>query len=241
MSPKATILIVDDEPDLREVLEEYFVAQGYTALSAESATAARALAAEHPVDLALLDIAMPGEDGLSLARHLRERYRNVAIVMLTSAGTVVDRIVGLEIGADDYVTKPFDPRELLARIKSVLRRARSLPENLKPQEVACYRFAGWTLDIATRNLAAPDRVVIPLSGTEFRLLRIFLDHPNRVLTRDQLIDLMLSRDAAPFDRAIDVQVSRLRHRLREDAKEPAIIKTVRSQGYVFAAHVDAVA
>jgi two-component system OmpR family response regulator len=137
------------------------------------------------------------------------------------------------------VAKPFNPRELLARIKSVLRRARSLPDNLKPEEVGSFRFAGWTLDVATRNLTAPDGVVIPLSGTEFRLLRLFLDHPNRVLTRDQLIDLMLSRDAAPFDRAIDVQVSRLRHRLREDAKEPAIVKTVRGQGYVFAAQVAA--
>jgi two-component system OmpR family response regulator len=161
--------------------------------------------------------------------------------MLTARGEETDRIVGLEMGADDYLAKPFNPRELLARIKSVLRRARSVPVNLKQPDAGSYRFAGWTLDVATRNLAAPDRVVVPLSGTEFRLLRIFLDHPNRVLTRDQLIDLMLSRDAAPFDRAIDVQVSRLRHRLREDAKEPAIIKTVRGQGYVFAAHVDAVA
>jgi two-component system OmpR family response regulator len=159
--------------------------------------------------------------------------------MLTARGEETDRIVGLEMGADDYVAKPFNPRELLARIKSVLRRARSLPDNLKREEAASYRFAGWMLDAATRSLTAPDGVVIPLSGTEFRLLRIFLDHANRVLTRDQLIDLMLSRDAAPFDRAIDVQVSRLRHRLREDAKEPAIIKTVRGQGYVFAAHVEA--
>jgi two-component system OmpR family response regulator len=160
--------------------------------------------------------------------------------MLTARGEETDRIVGLEMGADDYLPKPFNPRELLARIKSVLRRARSLPDNLKPEEVASFRFAGWTLDVATRNLTAPDGVVIPLSGTEFRLLRVFLDHPNRVLTRDQLIDFMLSRDATPFDRAIDVQVSRLRHRLREDAKEPAIIKTVRGQGYVFALRVEAV-
>jgi two-component system OmpR family response regulator len=159
--------------------------------------------------------------------------------MLTARGDETDRIVGLELGADDYVAKPFNPRELLARIKSVLRRARSLPENLKPERAESYRFAGWTLDAATRNLTAPDRVVIPLSGAEFRLPRVFLDHPNRVLARDQLIDLMLSRDAGPFDRAIDVQVSRLRQRLREDAKEPVIIKTVRGQGYVFAAQVDA--
>jgi len=158
--------------------------------------------------------------------------------MLTARGDETDRIVGLEMGADDYVPKPFSPRELLARVKSVLRRARSLPENLKAEEASAYRFAGWTLDVATRNLVAPDRIVVALSGAEFRLLRIFLDHPNRVLTRDQLIDFMLSREAGPFDRAIDVQVSRLRHRLREDAREPAIIKTVRNQGYVFAAHVE---
>jgi two-component system OmpR family response regulator len=159
--------------------------------------------------------------------------------MLTARGDETDRIVGLEMGADDYLPKPFSPRELLARIKSVLRRARALPENLKREEVSSFRFAGWTLDVVTRNLTSPQGIVVPLGGTEFRLLRIFLDHPNRVLTRDQLIDLMLSRDASPFDRAIDVQVSRLRHRLGEDAKEPAIIKTVRGQGYVFAAEVAA--
>jgi two-component system OmpR family response regulator len=160
--------------------------------------------------------------------------------MLTARGEETDRIVGLEMGADDYVPKPFNPRELLARIKSVLRRARSLPENLQPEAVTAFRFASWTLDIATRNLTSPDGVVVPLSGTDFKLLRVFLDHPGRVLTRDQLIDLMLSRDAAPFDRAIDVQVSRLRHRLGEDAKESAIIKTVRGEGYVFTAHAEPV-
>ena len=140
--------------------------------------------------------------------------------MLTARGEETDRIVGLEMGADDYLAKPFNPRELLARIKSVLRRRASLPDNLEPESVSSFRFAGWTLDVATRNLTAPDGVVVPLSGTEFRLLRIFLAHPNRVLTRDQLIDLMISREAGPFDRAIDVQVSRLRQRLREDAREP---------------------
>jgi two-component system, OmpR family, response regulator len=160
--------------------------------------------------------------------------------MLTARGEETDRIVGLEMGADDYLAKPFNPRELLARIRSVLRRARSLPENLAPETVSAFRFGGWALDASTRNLTAPDGVIVPLSGAEYKLLRIFLAHPNRVLTRDQLIDLMSSRDAATFDRAIDVQVSRLRQRLREDAREPAIIKTVRSQGYVLAAHVDTV-
>jgi two-component system OmpR family response regulator len=239
MTRQDHILIVDDDAEIRGLLSEYLQKQGYRATAVADGKGLRAAVGTSHPDVIILDLMLPGEDGLALCRDLRARS-DVPIIMLTARGDETDRIVGLELGADDYVAKPFSPRELLARIKSVLRRARSLPENLKPQEVACYRFAGWTLDVATRNLAAPDRIVIPLSGTEFRLLRIFLDHPNRVLTRDQLIDLMLSRDAAPFDRAIDVQVSRLRHRLREDAKEPAIIKTVRSQGYVFAAHVDPV-
>ena len=141
------------------------------------------------------------------------------------------------MGADDYLAKPFNPRELVARIRSVLRRARSMPDNLKPERAERFRFAGWTLRVATRDLLSAGGVVVALSGTEFRLLRVFLEHPNRVLTRDQLIDLMLSREAGPFDRAIDVQVSRLRHRLGDDAKEPSIVKTVRGQGYVLAAEV----
>jgi two-component system, OmpR family, response regulator len=188
--------------------------------------------------LLILDVMLPGEDGLTLCRELRARS-TVPIIMLTARGDETDRIVGLELGADDYVAKPFSPRELLARIKSVLRRSRSLPDNLQTEESGIFRFAGWTLDCATRNLTSPQGVVVALSGTDFRLLKIFVDHPNRVLTRDQLIDLMLSRDAGPYDRAIDVQVSRLRQRLGEDAKDPAIIKTVRGQGYVFAAHVEA--
>jgi two-component system OmpR family response regulator len=169
---------------------------------------------------------------------LRARSQ-LPVIMLTARGEETDRIVGLEMGADDYLPKPFNPRELLARVKSILRRTRTLPENLQPDEARRLRFVGWALEIATRNLHSPAGVVVALSGTEFRLLRIFLAHPNRVLTRDQLIDLMLSRDATPFDRSIDVQVSRLRHRLNDDAAQPAIIKTVRGQGYVLAAAVEA--
>jgi two-component system OmpR family response regulator len=240
MAKQDHILIVDDDADIRGLLGEYLQKQGYRATAVADGKGLRAAMEKSRPDVIVLDLMLPGEDGLALCRDLRARSE-IPIIMLTARGDETDRIVGLELGADDYVAKPFNPRELLARIKSVLRRSRSLPDNLKPKEAGSYRFAGWTLDGATRNLTAPDGVVVPLSGTEFRLLRIFLEHPNRVLTRDQLIDLMLSRDAAPFDRAIDVQVSRLRHRLREDAKEPAIIKTVRGQGYVFAAHVDAVA
>ena len=238
MAKQDHILIVDDDAEIRGLLGEYLQKQGYRATAVADGKGLRAAMEKSRPDVIILDLMLPGEDGLALCRDLRARSET-PIIMLTARGDETDRIVGLELGADDYVAKPFNPRELLARIKSVLRRARSLPDNLKPKEAGSYRFAGWTLDVATRNLTGADGVVVPLGGTEFRLLRIFLEHPNRVLTRDQLIDLMLSRDAAPFDRAIDVQVSRLRHRLGEDAKEPAIVKTVRGQGYVFAARVDA--
>ena len=237
MAKQDHILIVDDDAEIRGLLGEYLQKQGYRATAVADGKGLRAAMDKSRPDVIILDLMLPGEDGLALCRDLRARSE-IPIIMLTARGDETDRIVGLELGADDYVAKPFNPRELLARIKSVLRRTRSLPDNLKPEEAGSYRFAGWTLDVATRNLTGADGVVVPLGGTEFRLLRIFLEHPNRVLTRDQLIDLMLSRDAAPFDRAIDVQVSRLRHRLGEDAKEPAIVKTVRGQGYVFAARVD---
>lgn len=234
------VLVVDDDREIRNLLKEYLEKNGFRVSVAADGTGLRAALAKSRPDLIVLDLMLPGEDGLSLCRSLRA-CSSIPVIMLTARGEETDRIVGLEIGADDYLAKPFHPRELLARIRSVLRRARSLPENLTPPRVRSYHFAGWMLNVATRNLTAPDGVVVPLSGTEFRLLSIFLAYPNRTLTRDQLIDLMLSRDAAPFDRAIDVQVSRLRQRLREDAREPKIIKTVRGQGYVFAAPVDAVA
>jgi len=230
------ILVVDDDREIRALLDEYLQKQGYRVTALADGRGLRAAVETSHPDVIILDVMLPGEDGLTLCRELRARS-TVPIIMLTARGDETDRIVGLELGADDYVAKPFSPRELLARIKSVLRRARSLPENLQTDESGVFRFAGWTLDCATRNLKSPQGVIVALSGTDFRLLKIFVDHPNRVLTRDQLIDLMLSRDAGPYDRAIDVQVSRLRQRLGEDAKDPAIIKTMRGQGYVFAAHV----
>jgi two-component system OmpR family response regulator len=238
MAAQDHILIVDDDAETRSLLQKYLQKQGYRVTTAADGRALRkALEIGRP-DLIVLDLMLPGEDGLELCRDLRTRS-NLPVIMLTARDEETDRIVGLEIGADDYLGKPFNPRELLARIKSVLRRARSLPENLEPEAVRLVRFAGWTLDADTRNLTAPDGIVVPLSGSEFKLLRVFLAHPNRVLSRDQLIDLMISRDAGPFDRAIDVQVSRLRQRLREDAREPRIIKTVRGEGYVLAAKVEA--
>jgi two-component system OmpR family response regulator len=237
MSAQDHILIVDDDAEIRSLLREYFEKNGYRVSLAADGKGLRAAFSVGEPDLVVLDLMLPGEDGFTLCRELRARS-DVPIIMLTARGEDTDRIVGLELGADDYLAKPFNARELLARVKSVLRRMRALPGNLKPDIVKGFRFAGWTLDIATRNLTSPKGVVIALSGTEFRLLRTLVSHPNRVLTREQLIDLMLSRDVAPFDRAIDVQVSRLRQRLGEDAKEPVLIKTVRSQGYVLAAQVE---
>ncbi len=237
MNAQDHILVVDDDLEIRTLLRDYLQKNGYRVTAVGDGKAMSAAFEQAVPDLVVLDLMLPGDDGLTLCRDLRARSA-VPVIMLTARGEETDRIVGLEMGADDYLAKPFSPRELLARIKSVMRRTRTLPENLRPEEARAIRFAGWTLDFATRNLLSPAGVVVALSGTEYKLLRTFLAHPNRVLNRDQLIDLMLSRDASPFDRSIDVQVSRLRHRLNEDAKEPAIIKTVRGEGYVFAAAIE---
>lgn len=231
------LLVVDDDAEIRELLTRYLRENGYRVTAVADGRGMRSALAAGDPDLIVLDVMLPGEDGVSLCRSVRARSQ-VPIIMLTARGDETDRVVGLEVGADDYVPKPFSPRELLARVKSVLRRSKSLPPNLRREELRWFRFAGWLLDAVTRNLTAPDGVVVPLGATEFKLLRTLLDHPGQVLTRDQLIELMLSRDADPFDRALDVQVSRLRQRLREDAREPTIIKTVRGQGYVLAVVVE---
>ncbi|MGZ5092298.1 MAG: response regulator [Burkholderiales bacterium] len=238
MAASDQVLIVDDDVEIRTLLSEYLQRNGYRTSSVADGRSMWAVLESKRPDIIVLDLMLPGDDGLTLCRNLRARS-SIPIIILTARGEETDRIVGLEMGADDYLAKPFNPRELLARIKSVLRRSRSLPENSGCAEAKTLSFAGWSLDIKARHLISPGGVVVPLSGVEFKLLRVFLSHPNRVLTRDQLLNLMMSRDALPFDRAIDVQVSRLRHRLSEDAKEPSIIKTVRGEGYVFAAHVEA--
>jgi len=233
------LLIVDDDAEIRRLLQEYFEKNGFRVTAvAEGRTMRAALKSSRP-DIVVLDLMLPGEDGLALCRDLRSRS-NVPIIMLTARGEETDRIVGLEMGADDYMPKPFHPRELLARVRSILRRARALPDNLEVDRIKAFRFGGWTLDVATRVLTDPEGVLVDLSGTEFRLLRTLLEYPNRTLAREQLIDLMLAREAGPFDRAIDVQVSRLRHRLRDNGKEPTLIKTVRGQGYALAAAVERV-
>ncbi|MBT0961210.1 response regulator [Denitromonas iodatirespirans] len=232
------ILIVDDDREIRSLLCDYLERQGLRCTAVADGRQMQAALAAHRVDLIVLDLMLPGEDGLALCRRLRVDSQ-IPILMLTARGDDMDRILGLEMGADDYLAKPFVPRELLARISAVLRRTRALPPNLaEPTTHGRYQdFAGWRLDTAERHLIAPDGVTVPLTGGEYRLLAVFLAHPQRVLNRDQLLELTQGREADAFDRSIDLLVSRLRARLRDDAREPAILKTVRGEGYVLAAAV----
>jgi len=230
------ILIVDDDAEIRSLLSQYLVKNGLRVTAvADGRGMAQALDGGR-IDLIVLDLMLPGDDGLTLCRNLRAKS-DTPVIMLTARGDETDRIVGLEMGADDYLAKPFSARELLARIKAILRRARSLPENLQPESARHIRFADWVLDTSHRQLISAANVVTPLSGAEYRLLRIFLSHPNRVLNRDQLVDLAQGKEADPLDRSIDVQVSRLRNRLGDDPREPHLIKTVRGEGYVLAVDV----
>ena len=229
------VLVVDDDGEIRKLLGEYLERNGFrVSLAHDGKEMRRRLEANRP-DIVVLDLMLPGESGLTLCRDLRSGS-SLPVIMLTARNDEVDRVLGLEMGADDYLAKPFSPRELLARIKSILRRTRGVP--FARGDTHQLRFAGWTLDLAARQLVAPDGVIVPLSGAEFRLLTVFVEHPNRVLDRNQLMDLTVGRDGTPLDRSIDVQVSRLRLRLRDDAREPRIIKTVRSEGYVLAATVE---
>ncbi|MDF3827158.1 MULTISPECIES: response regulator [unclassified Pseudocitrobacter] len=235
-----TVLVVDDDSDIRELVVDYLNSAGYRATGAANGKAMRAYLANHQVDLVVLDVMMPGDDGLTLCRELRsDRYQNLPVLMLTARSDDADRILGLEMGADDYLVKPFVARELLARIKAILRRYRALPPNLQITDAGrLIAFGRWQLDTAARHLIDDDGLVVALSGAEYRLLRVFLDHPQRVLNRDQLLSLTQGRDAELFERSIDLLVSRLRQRLSDDAREPAYIKTVRSEGYVLAMPVE---
>ena len=240
MEKTDNILIVDDDPGIRRLLVDYLARNGFSALAARDGREMWQMLERHVVDLVVLDLMLPDTDGLTLCRDLRGKTTTstMPVLMLTARGEETDRIIGIEMGADDYLVKPFNPRELLARIKTILRRTRTLPPNLRPEPARCLCFSGWCLDTATRVLTAPDGVVTPLSGGEFRLLRILLEYPNRVLNRDQLIEMIHGREAEAYDRAIDVQISRLRSRLRDEGREPELIKTVRGEGYVLAATVE---
>jgi two-component system OmpR family response regulator len=235
------ILIVDDDRGIRDLVSEYLTRQGLRVTTAADATTMRRALASLRIDLVVLDLMLPHTDGITLCRELRAPGQpHLPIVMLTARSDEADRILGLELGADDYLTKPFAARELLARIRSVLRRTRALPPGIAQQEPSReIAFGDWRLDTTARHLLDTAGTVVALSGAEYRLLRVLLRHPQQVLTRDQLLNLTQGRDADAFDRSIDLLVSRLRQRLRDDVREPAYIKTVRNEGYVFCAGVDA--
>ncbi|MBP0446220.1 response regulator [Roseomonas sp. SSH11] len=236
MEPAPHILVVDDDREIRELLARFLEKQGFRVTTAREAREARRAWPLGRYHIVILDLMMPGESGLDFARWLRGQS-DVPIVMLTAMGEETDRIVGLELGADDYVAKPFNPRELLARIRAVMRRAHGEGARRDPLPSAI-RFGGWTLEPQRRRLLNPDGAEVPLTGGEYELLTVLVERPNRVLTRDMLMDLLRGRQAGPFDRAIDVAVSRLRRKLEDDGRNPSLIKTVRGGGYVLAADVE---
>ncbi len=232
---KTHILVVDDHQDIRELLAAYLDQHGYRVSSAENGEQMRATLAQGGIDLIVLDLMMPGEDGLSLCRYVRE-VDGPPVIMLTAMSEDADCVVGLEIGADDYVTKPFVPRVLLARIKAVLRRQKSASSDAQSSSAAL-TFGRWSLDPHQRQLTRDDGLLVPLSTAEFKLLSVFLSNPRRVLSRDELLSMTKGREAEPFDRSIDNQVSRLRKKVEVDPQNPALIKTVWGGGYMFAVKV----
>jgi two-component system OmpR family response regulator len=237
------VLLVDDDREIRDLVSIYLKKNGVRVTSAADGRQMRSFLETDRIDIIVLDIMMPGDDGLVLCRELRAgKHRATPILMLTARSDETDRIIGLEMGADDYLPKPFAARELLARIKAVLRRTRMFPPSLQIVETGQFLiFGAWQLDTAARHLIDEDGTIIGLSGAEYRLLRVFLDYPQRVLSRDQLLNLTQGRDPELFDRSIDLLVSRVRQRLRDDAREPAYIKTVRNEGYVLAKPVEVAA
>jgi two-component system phosphate regulon response regulator OmpR len=231
------VLVVEDDPDVRGMIVEYLSGHGFDLAEAENGAAMRAAITARVPDVVLLDVNLGGEDGISLARWLRERH-DIGIIMVTAAGEVVDRVVGLEVGADDYVAKPFDPRELLARLKSVLRRVQARTSSgaggERSKDAAQRVNVGrCVLDLAGHRLLAADGQEVPLTSMEFDLLRVFTDHPNQVLSRDQLLTHTRNRDWEPFDRSIDIRIARLRRKIETDPDHPQLIKTVRGAGYMY--------
>ena len=231
MSDRPHLVIVDDDREIRTLLSQYLDKHDFRTTAVAEGKEMRRVMERSRVDLVVLDLMLPGEDGLAICRELRTRSQ-VPIIMLTARGEDVDRIVGLELGADDYVPKPFNPRELLGRIRAVLRRAAHAPRDPSPESVRSFSFNGWTLDTTTRVLTNAQGSEVALSGAEYRLLAVLLAAGNRVLSRSQLTELLRGREADPFDRSIDVRVSRLRQILGDDARAPQIIKTVYGEGYV---------
>jgi two-component system phosphate regulon response regulator OmpR len=235
MADKGNILVVDDDKDVRDTIRDYFEFCGFDVFVAGDGDGMRTILARRPVEIVLMDLNLPGEDGLALTRELRAS-RPVGVIMLTAAGQTIDRIIGLEMGADDYVPKPFDPRELLARVKSVLRRLRERPKEVptsgeeKPEVV---RMGSCTLDLAAHRLYDASGGEIPLTSMEFDLLQAFARHPDRVLSRERLLELAHNRDGDVFDRSIDLRIARIRKKIEQDATKPQVLKTVRGAGYMF--------
>lgn len=237
MTEPPLILIVDDDDEIRDLLSRFLVRHGYRVVTAADGVEMWRSLDSYPINLIVLDLMLPGEDGLALCQKLRVTS-TLPLVMLTAIGDDADRIVGLELGADDYVTKPFNPRELLARIKAVLRRVDYAAVETQQNSLKGLEFDGWQLNLAKRELHSPDCVLIPLTANEFDLLVAFAEHPQQVLSRDQLLELTKGYDAAPFDRSVDVQLSRLRRKIEPNPKEPMLIKTVRGGGYLFTPRVE---
>ena len=237
MSDNGHILVVDDQKEICDVVQEYLTGEGYRVSTANDGSGMRRALGQSHVDLVILDLMLPGEDGLTLARGLRDES-GIGIIILTGRGETVDRIIGLEMGADDYLPKPFHLRELLARVKSVLRRVQSRTGEPGQTTRSHAQFAGWSLDLSSRELMSPGGEEVRLTTGEFDLLAAFVNNPNQVLSRDRLLDLARNREAGPFDRTIDVQVGRLRRKLEEDPQNPTLIKTVRGSGYIFTPQVD---
>jgi two-component system, OmpR family, phosphate regulon response regulator OmpR len=236
MTPKAKILVVDDDKDVRDTLREYFEFCGFDVSVAGDGNGMRKVLANRPIEVILMDLNLPGEDGLALTRDVRASHP-VGVIMLTAAGQTIDRIIGLEMGADDYVSKPFDPRELLARVKSVLRRLRERPMEMAPAsgdvKPEVVRMGACTLDLAAHRLYDASGTDVPLTSMEFDLLRTFARHPDRVLSREQLLELAHNRNSDVFDRSIDLRIARIRKKIEQDASKPQVLKTVRGAGYMF--------
>lgn len=236
MSFSKNLVIVEDDPDIRALLERCLSADGYKVTSLGAAAGLDAVLAPGDIDLIIVDVGLPDADGLALTRRIRQEH-DLGIIIVSGRGDLTDRVVGLEIGADDYITKPFEPREVLARVRSVLRRGeRAKPAAQTSEPHRKYRFDGRIIDMTSQTLADGEGSVVPLTSGEYKLLEVFVTHANRVLSRDQLLDFICTNDSPAFDRSIDVRIGRLRKKLNEDPSKP-LIRTVRNSGYIFAATV----
>lgn len=238
MTDTGHILVVDDEPHICALVERCLTGVGFRATSAQSGQEMKAALAKGDVDMVVLDLMLQGEDGLDLLRDIRGE-NHIPVIILTGMGETADMVIGLELGADDYISKPFEPRELRARVRSVLRRAKGQSKTVpQGKDISEMRFAGWKLDRMARKLINPQGDEAPLTAAQFDLLCALASHPNRVLSRDQLLDLARGRESSPFDRSIDVHIGHLRQKIEDDPKEPTMIKTVYGAGYIFTPEVD---